>query len=113
MNDETGRLVDDHDFFVLVNYFDGNVFRKERGRRQRGEISFDLILGPQFVRRLRGATVDQDLSVIDQTLQTGTAPTLDLLGQKRIQPLARIFFFYVEIFDGRQLRDRALIACTE
>jgi hypothetical protein len=103
MNDQTSRLVYHHHVFIFVNYFDGNFFGQESGRRQDSEISFNLILRLQFVRRFGGAAVDQNLAVIDQALQTRTTPALDLLGEKRIEPFARVFFFCLEVFDSQQL----------
>src|SRR4030095_2972468 len=75
---KSGRFVYDEERFIFVDNIDRNVLGcKSRGHRQ-AELNFNFIVGAQFVRRLRGFAVDENIFILNQTLQTCATPVVDL-----------------------------------
>jgi len=80
MDDQAGGLVDYDQGRVFVDDFDRNCFGRERGGRRSNEFDFQLVVLAQFVRRLRGFAVDENVFRFDQALQARAAPAFNPCG---------------------------------
>ncbi len=100
MNDHRCRLIYDDQVVVFVNNVEGNIFGLEFRRRKRGELCVDLIVGPELVRRFRGAAVDQHVLLFDQTLEPRAAPAFELFREKNVEALSGCVFRDREVKRG-------------
>src|SRR5882757_2245849 len=91
MNNQTPWLVYNCECRVFKHYVEWNVFRS-KVRTRRNQICFDKVVCPQLIRSLGIFTANKNLAILDQFLQSRTAPTLDMVGQKCIQSYTSFIF---------------------
>ena len=78
MNHQPCGLVYNHQRLILVDDIDRDVLGSKDVNRGRDQLNFDLIVFAEFVRRLGWLPVYEYVFILNQTLQSCSAPTLDL-----------------------------------
>src|SRR4051812_30181486 len=94
MNDETGRFVHDQDGFVLVDYRDRDVLRREPFLRQPGFYELPV---SDLVGRRGFLTVDEQVTVSDQALHEAPAQVETPRGQP-VEAFSGFRGLYIEAF---------------
>ncbi len=97
VDDQAGRLVDDHDVVVLEEDFEGDVFAEDfrRGAGRPGD--GDAVASAEPFGRAGGAAVDGDQPGAHAALQVGARHLGEGCAQEHVQPLT------VSRLRGRQL----------
>src|ERR1035438_7258886 len=86
MHHHARRLVDDGKVCVLVNYVEGNVFRRRLERRwMRLASDDDLLAAAQFERSLGLCAIHKHVALFAEQLHPRTAHPLELRGEKGVE----------------------------
>jgi hypothetical protein len=88
VNDHAGRLVDNNDRFVFMQYGKRDVLRRGSLARRFELLDDDAAPGSQSQRRFAWQIIDRNVAGVDRAAQRGPAERLEVTGQKYIEPLA-------------------------
>ena len=78
MDYHPGRFIYHREIFIFVNDVERDILRLERRGRLFGQVNIDLIRLADLVRRFRLALIDENVAVLDQTLQARSRPASNL-----------------------------------
>ena len=86
MNDQSDRFIDDHEVFVLVEDVEGNVLRDEVRRLGVGKLDRDGVTGYYGRSRSRLAPIQEDMAILEQSLDPGAGEFRQFPGKEQIEP---------------------------
>lgn len=91
MHDDSCGLIYDDYLVIFEHNIDRKIFRNEFSGWRGSEFNFELIVGAQFVRGFGRRSVNEDRLILDQSLQAGSAPALDVTCEKGIKAFTGLF----------------------
>ena len=105
MYHDAGRLGEHHQIIIFIKNFKRNFFRDKGAGRQRRNVDRNQIINMDSMTCLPGMAVEQNMSILDETLKDGASKVcqLWLVGEIDIQPLALIMCRDLKmIYSGRR-----------
>ena len=90
MDDQSHRFVDDDDVFVLVKDVEGDVLRDKVRRLRVGELHGDGVTGGDWGPRSCPAAVEEDVSVLQESLDARAGKLGEFPGEEQIEPFSAV-----------------------
>ena len=90
MDDQTHRFVDDDDVFVLMKDVEGNVLREKVRRLGVGKLHGDGVTGRDRGSGLRPAAVEEDVTVLQESLDARAGKVGKFPGEEQIEPFSAV-----------------------